>query len=330
MRTIARTGAVCAALWLTAPLLLPVVGVIDLFRRRRFAATRVLLFGIVYFTVECALLPALLLSWLRLRHDDDALTLVTARLQRRFAGTLMAAVQRLFSLRLVLHGDDVVAGGPVIVLVRHASIIDTLLPTTYLTTRHNMLMRFVLKRELVEDPCIDIAGHRLKNHFVRRGVDDNGADLDAIVALASDLGPRDGVLLYPEGTRFTASKQAQARAALAGRTDPRSLQALALQTVLPPKPGGTLAALAGAPSADVVVMAHTGLEGFALVKDIWRGGMIGNTVEVGVWRIPRASIPTDADGQRNWLMSLWTDVDAWVLAHRHPRPGSAPTTTTTS
>jgi len=330
LRTVPRTYAVCAALWIVAPVLLPLIVVMDLFRRRRFAATRVTLFGMVYFTVECALLPGLLVSWLRFRRDSDKLMAVTARQQRRFAGTLMAAIERLFSLRLVVRGDDVVAGGPVIVLVRHASIIDTLLPTTYLTTRHGMLLRFVLKRELIEDPCIDIAGHRLQNHFVRRGADDNSADLDAIRALASDLGPTDGVLLYPEGTRFTLAKQASAREALAGRSDgsARMSTALALQTVLPPRPGGTLAALSGAPTADVVVVAHTGLEGFALVSDIWRGGMIGNTVEVEVWRIPRATIPTDAEAQRDWLLSVWSDVDRWVLAHRHPSsrantPGSA-------
>lgn len=330
LRTIPRAYGVCAALWLTAPVLLPLIIVVDLVRRRRFAATRVFLFGIVYFTVECALLPGLLVSWLRLRRDGDALMAITARQQRRFAGTLMAAIERLFSLQLVVRGDEKVAGGPVIVLVRHASIIDTLLPTTYLTTRHGMLLRFVLKRELVEDPCIDIAGHRLKNHFVRRGVDDNGADLDAIRVLASDLGPSDGVLLYPEGTRFTLAKQARAREALAGRSDgatDRTNNALALQAVLPPKPGGTLAALSGAPTADVVVVAHTGLEGFALVSDIWRGGMIGATVEVEVWRIPRATIPTDPEAQRDWLLSVWSDVDRWVLDHRQPRPTTTTTTT---
>ena len=37
---------------------------------------------------------------------------------------------------------------------------------------------------------------------------------------------------------------------------------------------------------DVVVMAHRGLEGFAEIRDIWSGGLVGSDVQIHFWRIP--------------------------------------------
>jgi 1-acyl-sn-glycerol-3-phosphate acyltransferase len=86
----------------------------------------------------------------------------------------------------------------VIVLMRHASLADSLLPAVLLGTR-GLRLRYVLKRELLWDPCLDVVGQRLPNAFIRRGSGESDAEIDAIRALGRDLGDDEGVLIYPEG-----------------------------------------------------------------------------------------------------------------------------------
>ena len=95
--------------------------------------------------------------------------------------------------------------------------------------------------------------------------------------------------------------------------DPEVLErAQQLQNVLPPRPGGTLALLEATAPADVVVLAHHGLDGFAQLRDIWAGGMVNTTVQVEFWRIPRHDLPTERTEQIDWLYDAWTRVDAWI------------------
>jgi hypothetical protein len=51
----------------------------------------------------------------------------------------------------------------------------------------------------------------------------------------------------------------------------RYTQPSTYQRVVPPRPAGML----GARPLDVVVIAHRGLEGFAEIRDIWSGGLVG-------------------------------------------------------
>jgi 1-acyl-sn-glycerol-3-phosphate acyltransferase len=54
---------------------------------------------------------------------------------------------------------------------------------------------------------LDIVGNRLANCFVRRNSGDSDREIAAVQRLMEDLGPNDGVLIYPEGTRFTEAKR---------------------------------------------------------------------------------------------------------------------------
>ena len=67
-------------------------------------------------------------------------------------------------------------------------------------------LRYVLKRELLWDPCLDLVGNRLPNAFVRRGVGDPG-EIARVAALARGLERDEGVVLFPEGTRFTPERR---------------------------------------------------------------------------------------------------------------------------
>ncbi len=89
-----------------------------------------------------------------------------------------------------------------------------------------------------------------------------------------------------------------------------------LRHVLPPRPAGTLALLESAPEADIVVAAHTGLDGFARVSDIWAGALVGRTIRVAFWRITRNTVPEGTSARRDWLYDQWRQVDDWIEDHR--------------
>ena len=66
-----------------------------------------------------------------------------------------------------------------------------------------------------------------------------------------------------------------------------------MQHVLPPRPGGVTAALQAAPHADVVFVAHTGLEHLSTVRDVWRGLPMNKTLFLRWWFVPAAEVPHD-------------------------------------
>ena len=301
----------------TLPALLVVGLVIDVVRRIASAVppttVRLALFLWVYLAAEVVGLAALAAVWIASLggRRRDWLLEKTWWVQRLWAGALFDAVRGLFHLRLEVTGGDAVAPTPVIVLIRHASIIDNLLPANLLTRPHRIRLRYVLKRELLSDPCLDVAGRRLPNYFVRRGTGE-AQEVDRVRALAHGLGVDEGLLIYPEGTRFTPERRARAIASI-GERDPRlKARAEQIQHLLPPRLGGVGALLDGAPDADVVVIAHHGLDGLRLISDIWRGGLVGLVVRVRVTRVSRSSVPAEESARAGWLYDVWQDVDDWL------------------
>jgi 1-acyl-sn-glycerol-3-phosphate acyltransferase len=204
-----------------------------------------------------------------------------------------------------------------LLLLRHASTGDTLLASALVGRPHGIRLRYVLKRELLWDPCLDVVGNRLPHVFVDRASDDSQREIARVQALARDLSARDGVLIYPEGTRYSEAKRRRVLERLAREGDAKQLEyARSLHSVLPPRPGGTLALLDAAPGADVVLCAHTGFEGSATLGQIWKGGLLHATIHVRFQRIPRAAIPTSRAAQSEWLRERWQEIDAWVARQR--------------
>ncbi len=89
-------------------------------------------------------------------------------------------------------------------------------------------------------------------------------------------------------------------------------RAEAMRHVLPPRPAGVVAALGAAPHADVVFVAHTGLEHLSTVGDVWRGLPVGKTLHLRWWFVPAADVPRDRDEQADWLYHWWETIDAWI------------------
>ncbi len=313
LRTIPRLLVTASALAALAPALLAAAVVVDVVRAavssRPFMSVRLLAFAFVYAWSE-----VVGLCWLFVAGPDVHRTYA---IQRWWTGLLFTSVRVLFRLRFVVEGDEC-AGPRAVVLVRHASIIDTLLPSVFLTRAHGVKLRFVVKRELLEDPCLDVAGNRLPNHFVARRTEDTDADVAAVRALAAGCAADEAVLVYPEGTRFTEHRRDKALALLAQRSPELATRAQTLSRVLPPKPSGAFALLDGLPGADAVFLAHAGLEGFAHVADVFSGALVGRTVHVKMWRVPRDRIPEERGARTRWLYDEWQKVDAWISSQTSP------------
>jgi 1-acyl-sn-glycerol-3-phosphate acyltransferase len=302
-----------------APLLFAIAIVHDLVRfalsRRPMMLVRVVAFALFYAWAEVVGLAMLGLVWLASlpsRDRDARLVAHTYAVQRRWAHALFVFARGLLSLRFEVEGDAQVEPGPVIVLLNHASLLDTLLPTIFVTHAHDLRLRFVLKEELLVSPCLDVAGLRLPNVFVDRSSTQTARELERIRALSSGLGANEGAILYPEGTRMTPSKRERALAKLAADDPALHAEARELAHVMPPRFGGASALLDGAPQADVLLLAHRGLEGFAHLPDFLAGSLVGTTIHLRFWRVPRAEVPTDREGRARWLLAQWRRVDAFV------------------
>lgn len=293
----------------------------DLLRlKRTLPTTRLFGFFLSFLFTETCGLVQLFGLWLLCLGRHAQLARRTWPVQRRYVAMHFFFAKTLYDLRFEVEGDELTTPGPLLVFIRHSSIVDTLIPGVFLANSHLLELRYVLKKELLVDPCLDVAGHWLPNHFVARDGTDTAKELDAVAQLKAGLSASEGVLLYPEGTRFTATKRARALERL--KDDAVAFQrASRLVHLLPPRPGGALALLDAAPACDVLFVGHTGLEGFSDFKAIWSGDLVGRTVRIRFWREPAASIPATRDERLAWLQRHWERLDDWLTS---TEPAAAP------
>jgi 1-acyl-sn-glycerol-3-phosphate acyltransferase len=304
-----------------APLWIPAAVLVDATRSGTRAALRCGAFFCWYLQCQSLGLVGCFLVWLlsgvwagasRRRFLDW-----NFRLQCWWAPALFWGATRLLSFRVEVEGEESIEGSPVLLIIRHASTADTLLPTITVQIPTGLRLRYVMKRELLWDPCLDIVGNRLPNFFVRRDSGDSAREARGIARLVADIGPGEGVVLYPEGTRFTPEKRERILRRLRER-GPAELAARAekLQHLLPPKPAGMLALLEHNPGADALFCAHSGFEGAATFWDLWNGTIVGKVVRVRFWRVPYAEIPVDADARIAWIFDQWSRIDDWIARVR--------------
>jgi 1-acyl-sn-glycerol-3-phosphate acyltransferase len=319
------------AVWLAAvPLWLPLAAATDTLRRRQDVALRTGAFVAFYLSCEVAGLAASFGTWLYtrlVRLPDERSAALHHRLEAWWGAGLLRGAMVLFDLHLEVEGAPAaeLERGPYLLLVRHTSAADTVLASFLIAHPLKIRLRYVLKRELLWDPCLDVVGNRIPNAFVARGSDDAAGEIRRVQALGRNLGARDAVLIYPEGTRFSAARRARVLEHLRGGPDPALADyAASLHAVLPPRPGGTLGLLDSAATADVVFCAHTGFEGAASIADLWRGELVGRTVHVAFWRVPRSRIPAGRDARIAWLREEWRRVDDWITRRAGPEARPRP------
>ena len=238
------------------------------------------------------------------------------RLRVRWASSHLGGIRVLFGLRFEIEGLEVAGPGPVTIMMRHASIIDNMLPDTLVARTHGLGLRFVIKRELQMIPTIDIGGRWVPTNFVQRGSVDSAGEVARLRALAFDLHGGEGILIYPEGTRFTPVKLKRAKEIVRERQPELAPRADRLQNLLPPRLGGPLALIDEAPDADVVFCGHVGFDGFQHISDIWAGQLVGSVIGVRFWRVPAAEIPAGEGARVEWLYHHWLAMDEWIGERR--------------
>ena len=156
----------------------------------------------------------------------------------------------------------------------------------------------------------------MPTNFVRRGSGDTAGEVERLRLLAEKMDPGEGILVYPEGTRFTVSKLARAKEKIAESQPEIAPMANRLQNLLPPRLGGPLAVLEDTEGMDIVFCAHVGFDGFETIGDIWRGKLVGRTIGVRFWRVPAAELPAGRDERIAWLYEHWQELDDWVGENR--------------
>jgi 1-acyl-sn-glycerol-3-phosphate acyltransferase len=310
LRSVPALFAAATLLVATLPVWLAAAGLFDLVRGKlRLPSVRLLAFALCWSWLEsCGVLIAFGL-WLTGRKGD---TDAHFRLQRWWAARLMGALRATTGIR-VGHVDTAPLGpGPVVMLCRHASLADSLLSAWVITSVAVMNPRYVLKRELLLDPCLDIVGNRLPNHFLDREAPDSSVELDALRVLSAALTVDQVAVIFPEGTRARATKRARALARIGDRDPDRARRLAGLQHLLPPRPAGSAALIEGCPQADVVVAWHVGFDGLDSFGGIRRHlEHVPPPVQFHAVRIPRAEVPS-GDGFTRWLDDQWLAADAAV------------------
>jgi 1-acyl-sn-glycerol-3-phosphate acyltransferase len=318
VRGIAIEGIAFVLVTVLFPLLVVVALPVDLALwlkdRKPWMAVRLVAMGWWFLFAEVRVLLAMLGIRLSSRYGSDRRRRRLYDLRIHWMRSHLGGIRALFGLGFEVEGLEDAGPGPVIILMRHASIIDNALPDYTAGRAHGMGLRFVIKKELESLPVIDIGARWVPSFFVRRASSDPEAETAQMRRLAEDLGPdsREGILIYPEGTRSTASKRARAKAAIAERQPHLAERAGRLQHVLPPRLSGPLALLDAATGADVVMCGHVGFDGLRGVGDIWHGKLVGTTIRVRFWRYPAAEIPADEQGRVDWLYERWQVLDDWI------------------
>jgi 1-acyl-sn-glycerol-3-phosphate acyltransferase len=238
-----------------------------------------------------------------------------------WTSTLMAAIRRITPLPLdTSELDETLLEGNAIVIGRHRSLIDAILPACLFGNR-GLTTHYTLKGELRWEPNIDLVGQRMGHVFLNRRAQDLDAELDPIRDLGAKIDDDSVGVIFPEGTFFNQKRKARAIASLEDKDPARAALARQMQYLLPPRPAGTLAFLEGAPDADVILLGHVGFEPFGSVKEILANLGGEHSIIVRAWRFARSSVPTEPNAQVDWLFDRWLEMDEWIASH-HPLQSS--------
>jgi len=215
--------------------------------------------------------------------------------------------KRLYQLQIEVTGTEALEGKCALLLSRHSSMGDTVLPLLFFGKARAEGLRYVLKQELRYLPCLDIGGHRLPNVFVDRSGTDSAKAIKAVSNLIATAGDDESVLIYPEGTRFTQKKHDDLR-----RKHPHLEDQLnRWPNLLPLRLGGVLGMLKANPGKDLVFLAHAGFEGSADIHDLLGGGWLKQKVRLHFWRVPYSEIPKE--NVQDFLFKEWDKMQATVV-----------------
>jgi 1-acyl-sn-glycerol-3-phosphate acyltransferase len=287
---------------------------------------RVVFLALTWSAGETAALTVLLGLWIVSgfggRLDTEPYRTRHYAVMERFLNLIYRVARRACGLQVEVAAppDEALADDrPLIVLSRHAGPGDSLLLVHHLLAVCQRRPRVVMKATLQLDPSLDIVANRVPNAFLHRRSDGprlgDRQQAEQIRRLAAGLGGRDALLLFPEGGNWTPLRWRRGIERLRRQGHPDLAQrAAAMPNLLPPRAGGAFAAIGACPAADVIFVAHTGLDKLFSVRDVWHSLLTDVTVRARWWRVPADAVPRAADHeiQVAWLYNWWERLDAWI------------------
>jgi 1-acyl-sn-glycerol-3-phosphate acyltransferase len=322
--------AVTVLLWTTLPLWLLGAGILSPFVPGWLRPVRLLWIGVVHLTLESVALVELFGLWVASgfgwRIRSPFFERIHYDIAQAYLVVFFREARRVLRLKIETVGPapDAYPGEPLLVFCRHAGPGDSFTLMYALMHWYGREPRVVLKETLAWDPMLGVLLSRVPSRFVS-GRPAPGRDLESEIGeLARNLDENDAFVIFPEGGNFTPERRQRAINRL-GRLGLQRMAERAEQMihVLAPRPGGVLAALDAAPEADVLLVAHTGLDHVVSLADVWHSLPMDKRLLMGWWRIPREEIPVGREARIEWLFEWWRRVDEWVDEHRPvdlPRP----------
>lgn len=289
----------------------------------RWRPLRLTWFLLVWLAFESIAIIALFVLWVASgfgwRLQSDWFVEAHYKLMGWFLGAVVRGAMRTFGLSFETEweGDPDVTGQPLVVLSRHAGPGDSLMLAHAVCNRLDRRPRVVLKDILQWDPAIDVLLNRLPNRFIATGRRAGPGAIEAIGHLAQTMGPEDALIIFPEGANFTPGRRLRAIDQLEAKgLDRFADRARGLEYLLPPKPGGVIAAVTNAPDAAVGLVGHVGMDHMISVGDIWKGLEMDRVVYTRIWLAEASHLPSDRAGLEEWLYDHWDEMDEWIAAHR--------------
>ena len=310
-------------MWTTLPLWLLGTAVVSHLMPGRFRLLRLVWVFVVYVTCESLLLLIMLGLWFSSGFGRWVRTPYFEGIHYDLVqGTMWVffrEAERVLRLRIDTDGPtpDAFPGEPILVCCRHAGPGDSFTLIHALMHWYGREPRVVLKDTLAWDPAIGVLLTRLPARFISPNPRAGEEFEDQIAELAHGLDENDAFVIFPEGGNFTPERRDRGIARLRKLGLERMARRAERMThVLAPRPGGVLAALDAAPEADVVMVAHTGLDHLLTVGDVWREMPMDKRLVMRWWRVDRDEIPEGREERIEWLFSWWERIDAWVEEHR--------------
>jgi 1-acyl-sn-glycerol-3-phosphate acyltransferase len=312
------------------PLLALGFGVAGLSRRGRMRALRLLCFALIWLVAETSALFMCLGLWVASgfggRLQTEPYQSRHYAIMRWFLDLVFRVGSRMFRVRVevdepVLTAEEQAArlARPVIVLSRHAGPGDSFLLVHHLLSVYGRRPRVVMKATMQLDPSLDVVANRLPNVFVQGRRIGEKVYVEQIGRLARGLDRTGALVIFPEGGNWTPGRWRRGigRLERAGRGD-LAERARAMPNLLAPRTGGAFSAIAACPDADVIFVAHAGLDTLVTVSDIWRSLPMDQTVHAKWWRVPADEVPRSGDHESHvrWLYDWWERIDTWISENR--------------
>jgi 1-acyl-sn-glycerol-3-phosphate acyltransferase len=313
---------IALALIAFSPVWLLVTAVCSPFVAGFLRPVRVLWLITAYMVVEVAALVAMFGMWIGSGFGWKMNGPTFQRAHYRLCGALLRLLYRqakwVLRLTVEIEGvtpDKLPIGRPLLVLSRHAGPGDSFLLIHALINWYGREPRIVLKSSLQWDPMIDILLNRLQSRFIVPG---SGEQAERQIGeLASELDGDDALVIFPEGGNFTPDRWRRGIARLRRMGLYRmARKAEAMRNVLPPRPGGVIAALDASPRANVALVGHTGVDHMRTAGDVWRELPMDKAILMHWWLEAPGDIPVPSETRIEWLYGWWAQIDEWISQNR--------------